>query len=96
MASHRARRDSLRAQLVGAGATPTPAAVAYDPPFPITDAASARRLAALVEDRCSAQFAALAAAYTGTGRTTAALISQEFATRCVFWSGTAPVWFGTP
>jgi hypothetical protein len=95
MASHRARRDSLRTQITGAAATPTPAAVAYDPPFPITDAASAVRLAALVEDRCTAQFAALAAALAGTERTTAALISQECATRCVFWSGAAPTWFGT-
>ena len=96
MASHRARRDALRSQITAAYATPVPAAVAYDPPFPIADAASAVRLAALIEDRCAAQFAALAAAYTGSKRTAAALISQECATRCVYWSGTAPIWFGTP
>ena len=95
MASHRARRDSLRAAVVKAAGTPTPAAVAYDPPFPITGAASARRLAALVEDRCSAQFAELAAASADAERATAALISQECAIRCVFWSVAAPVWFGT-
>jgi len=58
MAQHRAQRESLRARIITLGGTPPAAAAAYVPPFAVVDAASARRLAALVEDRLAGQWAA--------------------------------------
>ncbi len=94
MATHRAERDRLRARIVTLGGTPSAAAAAYQPPFPVTDVASARRLAALVEDRLAGQWAALSAASLGPRRSAAALTAQECAVRSVVWSGEAPIWNG--
>jgi hypothetical protein len=94
MAAHRAARDTLAAQLTAAGAVPTPAAAAYDLPLPVTDATSARRLAALVEDRLAGQWAGLAAASDGAERTSAARAAVLCSVRQVSWSGRAPVWNG--
>ena len=94
MAWHRSQRDTLRARITALGATPPAAAAAYTPPFPVTDAASARRLAALVEDRLAGQWAGLAAASSGATRTQDALTAQACAVRVVTWSGLAPVWNG--
>jgi hypothetical protein len=94
MATHRAARDRLRARILVLEGTPGSAAAAYDPPFPVADAGSARRLAALVEDRMAGQWAALAAATEGATRSSAALTAQECAVRSVTWSGTATVWSG--
>ena len=94
MAEHRVRRDRLRATIAALGATPAAAAPAYTPPVAVTDATTARALAALVEDRLAGQWAGLAAASTGKARTDAALTAQTCAVRSVTWSGTAPVWNG--
>jgi len=94
MSWHRAQRDALRARISTLGATPPAAAAAYTPPVPVTDAASARALAALVEDRLAGQWAALAASSAVARRTQDALTTQSCAVRCVTWSGTAPVWNG--
>jgi len=94
MARHRAHRDKLRARITLLGGTPRAAAPAYTPPFEVVDRASARKLAALVEDRLAGQWAGLAAAAEGQRRLDAALVAQECAVRCVDWSGKAPVWNG--
>ena len=94
MSAHRANRDLLLAQLQTAGATPSPAAAAYTLPSPVVDAASARALAGLVEDRLAGQWAALAAASDGEQRSAAALVAQACAVRGVTWTGIAPVWSG--
>lgn len=94
MAAHRAARDVLLARLAAASESATPAAAAYTLPAPVTDAASARALAALVEDRLAGQWAGLAAASDGEERTAAALAAQACAVRCATWSGEAPVWSG--
>lgn len=94
MATHRLERDVLRGKVITLRGVPGPAAAAYTPPFPITDADSARALAALVEDRLAGQWAGLAAAATGNARKSAALHAQEYAVRSVTWSGVAPVWAG--
>ena len=94
MSWHRAQRDALRARISALGATPPAAAAAYTPPVPVTDAASARALATLVEDRLAGQWAALAASSAVARRTQDALTTQSCAVRCVTWSGTAPVWNG--
>ena len=94
LSAHRANRDLLLAQLQTAGATPSPAAAAYTLPSPVVDAASARTLAGLVEDRLAGQWAALAAASDGEQRSAAALVAQACAVRGVTWTGIAPVWSG--
>ena len=94
MAGHRAQRDRLRARIITLGGTPGAAAAAYVPPVAVTDAASAARLAALVEDRLAGQWAGLAAASSAAARSSVALLAQECAVRGVTWSGTAPVWCG--
>jgi hypothetical protein len=94
MAWHRLQRDLLRARITALGSTPPAAAAAYTSPFPVTDAMSARRLAALVEDRLAGQWAGLAAASAAARRTQDALTAQTCAVRVVTWSGTAPTWNG--
>ncbi len=94
MASQREVRDRLAAVLSGAGASAPPAQVAYDPPVPVRDSASARRVAGLVEDRCAGLLAAAAAELTGPDRTWAATVAQQCARRQVGWTGRAPVWSG--
>lgn len=94
MAAHRAERDELARRITAAGAAPTPAAAAYDVPAPVTDASSARALAALVEDRLAGQWAGLAAQLAAADRTWAAQQSVACAVRQVAWSGRAPVWSG--
>jgi hypothetical protein len=95
MAAHRGSRDRLRQLLTAAGATPPAAAAAYDPPFAVTGAGSARRLAGLVEDRCAGQLAAAAADLTGDDRLWAAGAAARSAVRQVHWTGAAPVWSGS-
>ncbi len=94
MAGHRIERDMLRARITMLGGSPAGAAAAYTPPFPVTNAVSARRLAALVEDRLAGQWAGLAAASAANARTSTALKAQACAVRSVTWSGAAPVWNG--
>ncbi len=48
-AAHRARRDATERALLDAGAQPVPAEPGYRTPEPVTDAASALRLAITVE-----------------------------------------------
>ncbi len=85
--AHRLRRDAGRGRLIAGGATPPAAAAAYDPPFPVTDAAAAVRLAAYVEDRLAGLYAVLASATAGEERRDAALAVQECAVRAVSWGG---------
>jgi hypothetical protein len=94
MSAHRAQRDRLRARITALGGDPGAAAAAYVPPFPVDDARSARRLAALVEDRLAGQWAGLAASTTSAARTAASQQAQECAVRQVTWSGQAPIWSG--
>jgi hypothetical protein len=94
MAAHRANRDLLLARLAAAGASPSPAAPAYTLPSPVVDAASARVLAGLVEDRLAGQWAGLAAESDGEQRRSAALVAEACAVRSVTWTGVAPVWSG--
>ena len=95
MSWHRAQRDALRARISALGATPPAAAAAYTPPVPVTDAASARALATLVEDRLAGQWAGLAGQSDTAQRTAAATAAVACAVRQVGWSGLAPVWNGS-
>jgi hypothetical protein len=62
LVAHERTRDSLRAALLAVGGTPPVAEAAYELPFELTDAASARRLAAQIETRLAAVYADLVAA----------------------------------
>ncbi|MBX6356300.1 MAG: ferritin-like domain-containing protein [Micromonosporaceae bacterium] len=67
-AAHRARRDALGRQVIAAGATPTPADPAYALPFPVTDQASALRLAVQTEERTGAVWRSALATTSGDER----------------------------
>ena len=61
-AAHRDRRDALITRLA-ATATPPPAEPAYATPFPVTDRASALRLAVAVEDATAAAWRSVLGAH---------------------------------
>lgn len=84
---HRSRAASLRQTLAETGSpVPTPAA-AYDLPFPVVDSLSARRLAALVEERLAGIYAQLAGATLADERRQASLTARECASQAVLWGG---------
>lgn len=85
MNAHRQRELSLRAKLDVVGGSQPGAAVAYEAPFPINDAASAKELAGLVEMRLAATYADLAGASTGSDRNDAVLAARESAVRGITW-----------
>jgi len=94
MADHRQKRDQLRAKIIDGGGTPVAAAAIYELPAEVSTPTQARALAALIEDRLSGQWAGVAAAATGSERTTAGLIAVECSVRSTSWSGKAPIWPG--
>ncbi|HEX5596589.1 MAG TPA: ferritin-like domain-containing protein [Micromonosporaceae bacterium] len=67
-AAHRARRDRLVVLLAAGGGKVPAAEPAYALPFPVTDAASALRLAIEVEERTAAVWRAALPATTGNER----------------------------
>ncbi|AJE81951.1 hypothetical protein SLNWT_1575 [Streptomyces albus] len=83
--AHRARRDALRRSVRDLGAAPRPAAAGYALPFPVTDAAAARRLAAELEDRVAAVYSDLVRAVPGEERKEAARALREAAVRAARW-----------
>ncbi|MDY0814274.1 ferritin-like domain-containing protein [Kitasatospora purpeofusca] len=92
LAAHQARRDAWQRLLAGTGATPDPAAAGYQLPFPVTDAASAGRLAAHLETRLTAVYADLVAAVPAPQRPPAADALRESALRAHQW-GAVPAAF---
>jgi hypothetical protein len=95
LVAHERARDTLHAAILAAGGTPPVAEAAYELPFELTDAASARRLAAEIETRIAAVYATLVAAspradlrHTGvTGLTAAALRAQSWGAPVVAFPG---------
>jgi hypothetical protein len=89
--AHQASRDRVRARLLELQAQPTPAAAAYTPPFPVTDRASAIRLAALVEDRLALVWSDVVASAHAAGDETATKVAvaevAASAVRSTRWSG---------
>ena len=59
--AHQVARDTLEAMLTKLGATPVAASPAYQLPFPVTGAASAKRLAAALEDGVTRAYLGLVA-----------------------------------
>jgi hypothetical protein len=67
-AAHRDRRDALVVRLTGGDVTPPPAAPSYALPFPVTNRASALRLAVHVEERTAALWRAALRETAGADR----------------------------
>jgi hypothetical protein len=83
--AHRARRDALLLRLARGTATSEPPAPAYTLPFPVTDVATALRLAVLVEERTAATWRAAVPATGRADRTTAVAAMTDCAVRAARW-----------
>ncbi|MFI6265973.1 ferritin-like domain-containing protein [Micromonospora sp. NPDC051006] len=84
-AAHRRRRDALVVQLSTTGGTVPPDQAGYALPFPVTDRASALRLAVEVEERTAAHWRAALAATTGADRDQALDALLDYAVRATRW-----------
>src|SRR5262245_26631957 len=92
-AAHRTRRDQLLLALTAASASPPISDPAYALPFPVTNRASALKLAADLEDGAARAWHAAIGATTGSDRSLAANALIDCAVRATHWrirSGTKP------
>lgn len=85
--SHQEARDTLQAMIVKLGATPVAASPAYQLPFPVRDARSARRLAATLEEGVTRAYLGVVAVTDETLRTFGALAMRTPANRAAAWRG---------
>ena len=74
---HQDARDTLTAMIAKLGATPVAASAAYDLPFTVDDAATARRLAVSIEDGVTRAYLGIVSVSNATLRTFGALAMQE-------------------
>ncbi|WFE96928.1 ferritin-like domain-containing protein [Micromonospora sp. WMMD987] len=88
-AAHRSRRDALVLQLSAAGGTVPGDQAGYALPFPVTDRASALRLAVQVEERTGAFWRAALPVTTGADRTRALNALTDCAVRATRWRRSA-------
>lgn len=87
--AHRDRRDDLVAQVRARSADPVAALAAYSVPFAVDDAASARRLAGLLERRLAPAYADLVGVTANPDlREGAARALAEAAVRAASWTDT--------
>jgi Domain of unknown function (DUF4439) len=85
--AHQEARDTLEAMIVKLGATPVAASAAYELPFAVRDASSARRLAATLEDGVTEAYLGVVAVTDETLRTFGALAMLPPANRAAAWRG---------
>jgi len=85
--AHQEARDKLETMLGKLGATPVGASPAYQLPFAVTDAATARKLAVTLEDGVTQAYLAVVAVPDGTLRSFGALAMQPPAGRAAAWRG---------
>ncbi|BCJ57871.1 ferritin-like domain-containing protein [Micromonospora endophytica] len=90
-AAHRGRRDALMVQLSAGGGTVPPDRAGYTLPFPVTDRASALRLAVQVEERTAAFWRAVLPTTTGAERDQALAALVEYAVRATRWRRSAGI-----
>lgn len=90
-AGHRNRRDVLVSRLAELSASAAPAPAGYDLPFPVTDRASALRLAVQVEDGVAQAWRASLPATEGADRATALSALTDAAVRATRWRRRADV-----
>jgi len=93
---HQDARDTLQAMIVKLGATPVAASAAYELPFAMQDARSARRLAAALEDGVTQAYLGLVAVADPTLRAFGALAMQPPAKRAAAWRGSTVAFPGMP
>jgi hypothetical protein len=91
---HNEARDTLTAMISALGATPTAAQAFYRLPFAVTDAASAAKLAAYLEEGVTRAYLGLVAVSDRRLRTFGALAMQPPAERAAFWRGTTQAFPG--
>lgn len=90
-AAHRARRDTLILQLSeGGGQVPADRA-GYTLPYPVTDKASALKLAVEIEERAAGHWRAALPHTTGADRNRALAALTDCAVRATRWRRTAGV-----
>ncbi|MGC5029595.1 ferritin-like domain-containing protein [Micromonospora sp. DT229] len=98
-AAHRGRRDALIMQLTTGGGAVPPDRPGYALPFPVTDRASALRLAIEVEERTAAFWRAVLPASTGEQRDRALTALIDYSVRATRWrraAGITPVTVAFP
>src|SRR6202012_5746627 len=89
-------RTTVSAMITQRGGTPAPAAAAYRPPFAVSSAASARTLAALLEDGLGQGHLGLVALDDAGLRSYGAGEMQAAAIRAAFWRGSTIAFPGLP
>ena len=94
--AHQVARDTLEAMLTGRGATPVAASPAYELPFAVTGAASAKGLAAALEEGVTRAYLGLVAVNDPALRTFGAKAMQTSANRAVTWRGSTIAFPGMP
>ena len=94
--AHQVARDTLEAMLTGLGATPVAASPAYELPFAVTGAASAKRLAVALEEGVTRAYLGVVAVNDPTLRTFGATAMQVSANRAVAWRGSTVAFPGMP
>ncbi|MEV6635570.1 ferritin-like domain-containing protein [Actinoplanes sp. NPDC051470] len=98
-ADHRTRRDQLVSRLDQLKASPAPAPAGYDLPFPVTDRASALKLAIHIEDGVAQAWRATLAVTSAADRATALGALTGAAIQAVKWrrvAGVAPLTMAFP
>jgi Domain of unknown function (DUF4439) len=94
--AHQVARDTLEAMLTRLGATPVAASPAYELPFAVTGPASAKELAAALENGVTRAYLALVAVNDPALRTFGAKAMQISANRATAWSGITVAFPGLP
>jgi hypothetical protein len=86
---HQDARDTLTGMIARLGATPVAASAAYDLPFSVDSATSARRLAVILEQGVTRAYLGVVASGNAKVRAFGALAMQAPASRAIAW-GAAP------
>jgi hypothetical protein len=94
--AHQVARDTLESMLTGLGATPVAASPAYDLPFAVTGAASAKALAAALEEGVTRAYLGVVAVDSPALRVFGATAMQVSANRAVTWRGSTVAFPGMP
>jgi hypothetical protein len=94
--AHQEARDTLQAMITKLGGTPVAASAAYELPFTVHDARSARRLAAVLEEGVTQAYLGLVAVTNEMLRTFGALAMLPAADRAVAWRGSTVAFPGMP
>jgi hypothetical protein len=93
---HRAARLTVSSMITEHGGTPAPAAAVYRPPFAVSSAATARALAAALENGLVQAYLALVALDDTALRAFGAGEMQAAAIRAAFWRGSTIAFPGLP